>query len=179
MGRSYGEILAELITPFIAHPDCIRLQENTRDRHTELLAQVHKTDHSHVIGSNARMVLSLRRLLHAVARKRGETVFFQVLEPAVGTKENEERFKPKETWEEEDDRKLEHLLEMVSKESVEEPDSHHVHSVRDATYLHLTSRRPLSLEDQGALAVIFRAIGRGMGRATTFHASTNPQKTQD
>jgi predicted RNA-binding protein YlqC (UPF0109 family) len=155
-----------LLTPFLAHPEDIRVNLGGTTRLTNISASVHKTDQSKVIGAGANMVKALTIILKRAAHIKGESVWFEVLEPSHGLKEPETPFKESNDWSESRDTDLANLMDRVLPLIVNGTSTTHVRSEDGRTHLYLQSEEPIPLVVISALNVVFRAIGKGMGRRT-------------
>lgn len=164
MGNAYEEMLKMAVSPFISHPEHVQVQVSGHSQARNIAMMVHRTDQSMVIGGQARMVQALKALLRQMAAIRNERIWFEILEPQIGVKEREIPFDPKHNWNSSDDACIGDAMKGILKLIYDLDFEVHVKSSSDRTDIEISSLTSFPIEVLSALGVVFRAIGKGMGR---------------
>lgn len=176
MGIGYEEILKLLTEKFLAFPQSIIVHEYQEGNLTKIVVECDRADISRLIGTGAVMVRAIRTILTRIGDLNGEKIWFRIIEPKEGSVKHGDPFKPKDDWMDKDDEAVADIMDQAGKALFQGEFCVHVRSDGDVTKLYIHLQRECPFETIAALQVIFKAIGKGMGRKAIIVNATCSSK---
>lgn len=163
----FADLARTLATHFIGHPEDLKVECRQFSHSYYITMQPHRADMSKLIGSAAKTVKALTMLLVVAARRRGQMISFEILEPVHGIKGKEPPFAPDQEWTPEKEAALKSKFDDVLQAVFITDYKLLAHPQPDQS-IFVIATPVVDVGVQSALNVILRAIGKSHNRRVSI-----------